>query len=26
LGRGVILSGLHEEPLCGRTYQHWSVF
>jgi hypothetical protein len=26
MGRGVILSGLHEEPLCGRPYQHWSVF
>lgn len=26
IGRGVILSGFHEEPLCGRPFQHWSIF
>lgn len=26
IGRGVILSGFHEEPLCGRAFQHWSIF
>jgi hypothetical protein len=26
LGRGVVLSGFHEEPLCGRAFQHWSIF
>jgi NlpC/P60 family putative phage cell wall peptidase len=26
IGRGVILSGFHEEPLAGRVFQHWSVF
>jgi cell wall-associated NlpC family hydrolase len=26
LGRGVILSGIHEEPLIGRPYRHWSIF
>lgn len=26
IGLGVILSGLHEEPLTGRPWQHWSVF
>jgi cell wall-associated NlpC family hydrolase len=26
VGRGVILSGFHEEPLCGRAFQHWSIF
>ena len=25
IGRGVILSGLFDEPLCGRDYQHWSI-
>lgn len=26
IGRGVILSGFHEEPLSGRAFQHWSIF